>query len=101
MNPDGLGYMLDFGSVDQLIGIPDQHAYANVFDRGTGSLSHVAMGALTALAPSQWSLLSASIFFSYETARFAAGKPAWDFAGALFEFAVGVLLGILVGGARG
>ena len=81
MHPDGLGYMLDFGSVDQLIGIPDQHAYANVFDRGTGSLSHVAMGALTALVPSQWSLLSASIFFSYETARLRGGETGLGFCG--------------------
>lgn len=100
MHPDGLGYMLDFGSLDQLIGIPDQHAYANVFDRGLGSLSHVAMGVATALAPSEWRVFSASGFMAYEFARLAAGKPAWDMAGALVEFSIGVLIGILLGAAR-
>jgi hypothetical protein len=98
--PDGLGYMLDFGSLDQLIGLPDQHAYADVFGRGPGSLVHVAMGVGSALLPSHWQVLSGSAFFAYETARYAAGKPAWEFAGALVEFSIGVLIGILLGGLK-
>jgi hypothetical protein len=37
---------------------------------------------------------------AYEFARLAAGKPAWDMAGALVEFSIGVLIGILLGAAR-
>lgn len=100
MRPDGLGYMLDFGSLDQWIGIPGQHAYAEVFSGGFGSLSHVAMGAAAALLPSQWSILSGSSFLAYETSRLAAGKPMAQFAGALVEFSLGVLIGILLGGLK-
>ena len=101
MHPDGLGYMLDFGSLDELIGIPDQHAYADVFNCGAGSLSHVVFGAMAAFEPSKWSFLSASMFVAYEASRLAAGKPISEFAGALVEFSIGVLIGLLLGAARG
>lgn len=101
MHPDGLGYMLDFGGVDQLIGLPNRHAYADVFTGGFGSLSHVVAGTAAALLPSHWSMLTASGFIAYESARVAAGKPVWEFAGALVEFTLGVLIGILLGGLHG
>ena len=97
---EGMGYLVDFGSLDQLIGMPNQHAYADVLEGGPGSVVHVAMGAAAALFPSHWSVLAASAFTAYEAARFAAGKPVTEFAGALVEFAFGVLLGIVFGGVR-
>jgi hypothetical protein len=97
---NGLGYMLDFGCLDSLIGIPDQHAYADVFNRGAGSVMHMGAGALAVLLPSQWFVLSGSAFLAFESARLAAGKPMWEFAGAIVEFSIGVLIGILLGGMR-
>lgn len=100
MHPNGLGYMLDFGSLDQAIGIPDQHAYADVFSYAPGAAIHVAAGVLAALMPSHWSVLAASLFTAYEASRLAAGKSSTEFAGSLVEFSIGVLIGILFGGAR-
>ena len=100
MRPDGLGYMLDFGSLDQFVGLPGQHAYADVFSYAPGAVSHVVMGLLAALMPSHWSVLAASSFTAYEASKLAAGKSRAEFAGSLVEFSIGVLIGILLGGAR-
>jgi len=100
VHPNGVGYLLDFGTLDQLIGIPEQHAYADVFTGGPGSLVHVVMGAGAALLPAGWSVASASLFTAYEASRLAAGKSVVEFSGALVEFALGVILGLLLGGVR-
>jgi hypothetical protein len=50
--------------------------------------------------PSHWSVLAASLFTAYEASRLAAGKSSTEFAGSLVEFSIGVLIGILFGGAR-
>lgn len=100
MRLNGLGYMLDFGGFDTLIGLQDQHAYVDVFNYAPGAMVHVALGTAAALMPSHWSVLAASLFTAFEAARFAGGKLKTEFAGSLVEFSIGVLLGILIGGAR-
>ncbi len=93
---NGLGYLVDLGGFDQMIGVQNPYdSTVDVFsDRGTWA--HIAIGALAGYSGDGWAVALASAFGGYELSKLNAGESVERVAGTLIEFGIGALLTVLL-----
>ena len=101
LNSGGLGYAIDLDVFDQSVNVQSSnHAEADVFD-SKGSFFHVLWGVAAGFMPSEWSVLSTTVFGAYELSKVEGGKPFAKVSGALLEFALGMgIAGLLIWGNK-
>jgi hypothetical protein len=101
VNSQGLGFAVSLDGFDRAVNIPsNEHATAEVFD-SKGSFFHVLWGMAAGFMPSEWSVLSTTVFGAYELSKVEGGKPFAKVSGALLEFALGMgIAGLIIWGRK-
>lgn len=96
----GMGYLIDLGAFDQMIGIENPYLSSVEVFTDRGSLAHLALGALAGWTGDGWSVAISAAFGGYELGKLEAGEQTSRIAGTLIEFGLGALLAALVRYAR-
>lgn len=88
-NSSGLGFTVDLGVFDKMVGIQSTPAKIEIYD-GRGGFWHSALGAFAAFTPGAFPILVTSAFSGYQLSKVEGGKPFAEISGAFWEFAIGM-----------